>query len=51
MVLISGADEGPQEFGSSDSLFSQLYVVESLLGCYQLHGAESQSERRFMGKL
>lgn len=40
-VLISGADEGPLEFGSSDALISQLYVVESLLGCYQLHSADN----------
>lgn len=49
-VLISGADEGPLEFGSSDALFSQLYVVESLLGCYQLRCADNTAERKFVGK-
>lgn len=49
-VLISGADEGPLEFGASDALISQLYVVESLLGCYQLHRADSSAERKFVGK-
>ncbi len=34
-VLVSGADEGPVEFGAGDALISQLYVVEALLGCYQ----------------
>lgn len=49
-VLVSGADEGPLEFGSSDALISQLYVVESLLGCYQLHSADSDAERKFVSK-
>ena len=49
-VLISGADEGPMEFGSSDALISQLYVVEALLGCYQLRCADSAAERRLVGK-
>lgn len=49
-VLISGADEGPLEFGSSDALISQLYVVESLLGCYRLRSADSGVERKFVGK-
>ena len=50
VVLISGADEGPLEFGSSDALFSQLYVVESLLACYQMRSADNSAERNFVGK-
>lgn len=49
-VLISGADEGPLEFGSGDALISQLYVVEVLLGCYRLSGADNSVERKFVGK-
>lgn len=49
-VLISGADEGPLEFGSGDALMSQLYVVEVLLGCYLMHGSDNTVERKFVGK-
>ena len=49
-VLISGADEGPLEFGSSDALISQLYVVETLLGCYRLRGSDNTADRKFVGK-
>ena len=49
-VLISGADEGPLEFGSSDALLSQLYVVEALLACYQMHSADNTAERKFVAK-
>lgn len=50
VVLVSGADEGPLEFGSSDALISQLYVVEVLLGCYRLRTAELETEREFIAK-
>lgn len=50
VVLISGADEGPLEFGSGDALISQLYVVEVLLGCYRLGGGDDAVERKFVGK-
>ena len=49
-VLISGADEGPLEFGSSDALLSQLYVVETLLACYQMRSADNTAERKFVAK-
>lgn len=49
-VLISGADEGPLEFGSGDALISQLYVVETLLACYQLRCADSAAEHSFPGR-
>lgn len=49
-VLITGADEGPLEFGSGDALMSQIYVVEVLLGCYSLRCVDSAEERKFIGK-
>jgi len=49
-VLVYGADEGPAEFGCSDALISQLYVVESLLWCYRLRCADSCAERKFANK-
>ena len=49
-VLISSADEGPLEFGSSDALLSQLYVVETMLACYQMRSADNTAERKFVAK-
>ena len=49
-VLVSGADEGPLEFGSGAALISQLYVVEVLLGCYRLSDTDNTVERKFVGK-
>ena len=50
VVLVSGADEGPLEFGSSDALLSQLYVVQVLLGYYQLQCGDLGSGRELIGK-
>lgn len=49
-VLVFGADEGPLEFGSSDALISQIYVVEVLLGCYRLRNVSEVVDRSFVGK-
>lgn len=51
VVLISGADERPMQFGSFDALFSQMYVVDVLLSCYCLRCKEQvEHSRDFIGK-
>ncbi len=40
VVLVSGGDERPLQFGSFDALFSQLYVLNVLLSAYYLTGGE-----------
>ena len=51
VVLISGADERPMQFGSFDALFSQMYVVDVLLSCYALRYKEQVDHRRdFIGR-
>ena len=49
-VLVFGADETPLEFGSSDALISQIYVLEVLLGCYRLRNSNEVVDRGFVGK-
>ena len=50
VILVSGADEGPLEFGSSDALISQMYVVQVLLGYYQLKCGDTGIDREKIGK-
>ncbi len=51
VVLISGADERPLQFGSINALMSQLYVVDVLLECYCLRCSDHVIENRaFIGK-
>ena len=51
VVLISGADERPMQFGSFDALFSQLYVVDTLLNCYCMRCREQVEKKRdFIGR-
>ena len=51
VVLITGADEKPLQFGSVDAVSSQLYVVDVLLSCYCLrHTQEVARQREFIGK-
>lgn len=40
VVILSGGDERPLQFGSFDALLSQLYVLDVLLSCYCLGDSE-----------
>lgn len=51
VVLISGVDERPMQFGSFEALFSQMYVVDALLNCYCLRCKDEVDRKRdFIGK-
>ncbi len=51
VVLISGAEERPLQFGSFDALFSQLYVVDALFTCYCMScGQQLEQRRELVGK-
>ena len=46
VVLISGGDERPLQFGSFDALFSQIYVLDVLLSRYCLTSGEQVAQSR-----
>lgn len=51
VVLLSGAEERPLQFGSFDALFSQLYVVDALYTRYCMRcGRPLEQRRELVGK-
>lgn len=46
VVLLSGGDERPLQFGSFDALFSQLYILDVLLSRYCLGSSEQVARSR-----
>lgn len=51
VVLISGAEERPLQFGSGEALLSQLYVLDVVLDCFCLQaGGRIREDREFIGK-
>lgn len=51
VVLISGADENPLQFGSAAALIAQIYVLDVVQRCYCLRNGENlERNREFIGK-